>query len=66
MQILDEKGYLVRCHICGKPATGARNLSVNCASSVPSNMQPVCDEHNPYAFGIVWKQNQTTGKTTAH
>jgi translation initiation factor IF-1 len=65
MQILDEKGHQLLCHICGKPARAFINLSVNCASSVPMNMQPVCDEHDPYAFDIVWKHNQTTGKTTA-
>lgn len=63
--LFDQNGYPLVCHICGKPATGLHNITVNCASCVPSVMQPVCDEHNPYTFGLVWKGNQTTGKTTA-
>ncbi len=33
------------CRVCGKPATGAVNIMANAASSVPSVMEPRCEEH---------------------
>lgn len=48
--VYDEKGQRVTCHVCGQPAVTFINISVNCASSVPSVMKPVCETHNPYKF----------------
>ena len=48
------------CYICSKPAVAVWNLSANMASGVPDNMQPVCEEHNPYQFVIIGKTELAT------
>lgn len=65
MKVYDGKGYLLRCHVCGEAATATVNITANCASGTPSVMQPVCEQHNPYAFEIVWKHPNIASKTTA-
>jgi hypothetical protein len=42
----------LQCYACGKRATSVVNLSANTASGTLANMQPACDEHNPYHFEI--------------
>jgi hypothetical protein len=38
------------CYICKAPAVAFINTSVNCASSVPLHMEPVCASHDPYGL----------------
>lgn len=43
---------LERCYRCDRMATGSINTSFSAASSVPSVMRPVCDEHQMYRCTI--------------
>src|SRR4051794_15014296 len=45
---VDSDGTPAMCYRCGEPAQAFINTSVNLASSVPSHMEPVCREHDPY------------------
>jgi hypothetical protein len=46
--VVNDNGTPAVCYLCGNPAATFINTSANAASSVPSNMRPVCDEHDPY------------------
>lgn len=58
IMMYDQDGNRLACYLCGHPATGVINVSVACASSVPSIFKPVCDHHNPYRFTIVHVRQQ--------
>ena len=46
------------CYVCGKPGVRVVNLSYTAASTVPSNMQSVCDEHTPPWFRKIGEQGE--------
>lgn len=43
-------GMPLMCYLCGNPATTYINTSLGMAAGVPSDMRPVCGDHDPFKF----------------